>query len=350
MSRTDRNIAEGGESAGRIRSGRGARRAIYALGGGLVLFALGVLLFERAPRADRDNQQSQSAAAPTLGVAGQSPVRFVPPAEDTIPDGPSGESILRGRNIFMNTPTNAAAFVGNQLSCSNCHLDNGRRADSAPMWAAWLAYPKYRAKNDRINTMEDRINGCFSYSMNAQDSPSGGPPPAGHDVYKDLQAYMHWLATGAPTNSKVEGAGYLALEMPEQGYDPARGAQVYATNCAVCHGADGSGQRDLNGRLVFPPLWGADSYNWGAGMARIDTAAGFIKANMPYGQSNRLTDQEAWDVAAYIDVHERPRDPRQAGMTVAEAAEKFHKGDETYYGKTIDGALIGTGTPAPVHD
>ena len=127
-------------------------------------------------------------------------------------------------------------FVGNQLSCANCHLDSGRRADSAPMWAAWLAYPKYRSKNKKINTMEDRINGCFSYSMNAQDSASGGPPPAGHDVYKDIQSYMHWLATGAPTNSEVEGAGYLSLEDTELGYDPSRGAQVYAANCATCHG------------------------------------------------------------------------------------------------------------------
>ena len=293
MSKTDRKNAEGGESVERIRAGNGTRRAIYAIGGGLVLFALGAVLFERSSSADRDNDGIAPSSVSAGPGAPTQAVRFTPPPEHTIPDGPSGEAILRGRDIFVNTPANAGEFVGNQLSCANCHLDSGRRADSAPMWAAWLAYPKYRSKNKKINTMEDRINGCFSYSMNAQDSASGGPPPAGHDVYKDIQSYMHWLATGAPTNSEVEGAGYLSLEDTELGYDPSRGAQVYAANCATCHGVDGSGQRDLNGRLVFPPLWGPESYNWGAGMARIDTAAGFIKAN-PVSEEVRVRQAKRW--------------------------------------------------------
>jgi mono/diheme cytochrome c family protein len=155
--------------------------------------------------------------------------------------------------------------------------------------------------------------------MNAQHSPTGAPPPPGDDVYKDLQIYMHWLASGAPTGVDLEGAGYPELEKTAAGYDPARGSRVYAANCATCHGADGQGQYDLNGRPVFPALWGPRSYNWGAGMARVNTAAGFIKANMPLGQTDRLTDQQAWDVAAFINSQERPKDPRQTG-TVQETA------------------------------
>lgn len=347
MSRNERKAAEGGESAGRIRTGQGTRRIIYAVGGGLLLYAIGLALFgDRS--ADRENDGIETPEG-RMVQAGSEPVHFTPPSEDTIPDGPVGDSIRRGRDIFANTPANAGEFVGNELSCANCHLDNGRRADSAPMWSAWLGYPTYRGKNDRINTMEDRIQGCFTYSMNGQDSPSGGPPPLGHDVYKDIQSYMYWMATGAPTGAKLEGGGYPKVEKPELGYDPARGAEVYAAHCATCHGTDGVGQRDLNGRPVFPPLWGPESYNWGAGMARINTAAAFIKANMPLGQSNRLTDQEAWDVAAFINSHERPRDPRQAGpgLTVEEAYERFHKGDDIYYGQVINGKLLGTGTPVP---
>ena len=103
----------------------------------------------------------------------------------------------------------------------------------------------------------------------------------------------------------------------------------------------------MNGRIVFPPLWGPRSYNWGAGMARVDNAAGFIKANMPLGQGNRLGDQQAWDVAAFVNSHERPKDPRQTG-TVAEAAVAHHKGEKSYYGKMLDGRLIGVGTPRSV--
>src|SRR3546814_1300407 len=94
---------------------------------------------------------------------------------------------------------------------------------------------------------------------------------------------------------------HIKLKETKLGYDPGRGAQVFQQNCASCHGADGQGQRDINGRVVFPPLWGPHSYNWGAGMASVKNAAAFVKKNMPLGQTDRLTDQQAWDVAAYID-------------------------------------------------
>ena len=315
-----------------------ARDAIFAVAGGLVIFVIGTLVVDAGWIRDRKGTKGDSE------TGFQSAAYFQPPMSSAIPDGPSGDAVRRGEAIFMNTPANASDFVGNTLSCAACHLDGGRRANSAPMWGAWVAYPKYRSKNKQINTMEDRIKGCFTYSMNAQASPTGGPPPAGHDVYKDLQTYMHFLASGAPTGVDMEGAGYPTLEKTALGYDPDRGAKVFAENCAVCHATDGQGQTDANGRSVFPPLWGPQSYNWGAGMARVNTAAGFIKANMPLGQTNRLSDQEAWDVAAFINSHERPKDPRQTG-TIAETAARNHAGDETFYGKTSQGRLIGVGTP-----
>ena len=315
-----------------------ARDAIFAVAGGLVIFVIGTLVVDTGWIRDRKGTPGDSPAG------FQQAAYFQPPMSSAIPDGPSGDAIRRGEAIFMNTPANASDFVGNTLTCAACHLDGGRRPNSAPMWAAWVVYPKYRSKNKQINTMEDRIKGCFTYSMNAQASPTGGPPPAGHDVYKDLQTYMHFLASGAPTGVDMDGAGYPVLEKTALGYDPARGARVFTENCAVCHGTDGQGQADANGRNVFPPLWGPQSYNWGAGMARVNTAAGFIKANMPLGQTDRLSDQEAWDVAAFINSHERPRDPRQTG-TVAETAARNHAGDETFYGRTYQGRLIGVGSP-----
>lgn len=338
MDSDDRLAAEGQDSRHQEAKGRGAQRVILALAGGAVLFAIGSAIFDFGILRDRGSPPDASP----LGTA--SSARFVPPPPNAIPSGPAGEAIKRGEAIFMNTGANASQFVGNTLACSNCHLDGGRKADSAPMWAAWVIYPMYRKKNKQINTMEDRIKGCFTYSMNAQGSPSGKPPPPGHDVYKDLQTYMHWLATGAPTGAKMLGGGYPEIAKTAQGYDPVRGRAVYAAKCATCHGADGQGQTDINGRVVFPPLWGPRSYNWGAGMARINTAAGFIKANMPLGQGNSLTDQQAWDAAAYIDSQERPRDPRQTG-SIAENATANHGGD-SYYGKVLGGRLVGVGTAA----
>lgn len=322
-----------------LEKGRIARWWIHAGGAAIVVAALGALAYESGfiPGAD-------TSPAATGPVAGGS---FQPPADDEIPDDEFGAAVRRGQAIFMNTSTNASDHVGNGLSCSNCHLGAGRQPYSAPMWAAWVQYPKYRSKNKQINTMEDRVKGCFTYSMNAQHSVSGGPPPAGDDIYRDLQSYFFWLATNAPTNESMEGVGFGKVAKTELGYSPERGQDVFAANCTVCHGSDGQGQKDINGRYVFPPLWGPDSFNWGAGMARIDTAAAFIKHNMPLSQPGRLTDQEAWDVAAYIDSFERPKDPRQQDMTIEETRKRYHDGDQIYYGQVVNGTLRGVGTPDP---
>ncbi|MEE9926417.1 MAG: c-type cytochrome [Brucella anthropi] len=321
------------------KKGRTAGKWIHAAGGAVIVVAVGALAFESGFIPYSASQHAQTGPV-TADF-------FQPPSDDKIPDDKFGQAVRRGQAIFMNTATNASDHVGNGLSCSNCHLGGGKQPYSAPMWAAWVQYPKYRSKNDQINTMEDRIKGCFSYSMNAQHSISGGPPATGDDIYRDLQTYIYWLATNAPTNMKMKGAGFGKVPKTEAGYSAERGEIIFATNCAVCHGADGQGQKDVNARYVFPPLWGADSYNWGAGMARIDTAAAFIKHNMPLSQPGKLTDQEAWDVAAFIDSHERPKDPRQKHNTIEATRKRYHDGDETYYGKTINGNLLGVGTPDP---
>jgi thiosulfate dehydrogenase len=86
------------------------------------------------------------------------------------------------------------------------------------------------------------------------------------------------------------------------------GAIVFRNRCVICHGQNGEGLKasaELANGYLFPPLWGPDTYNNGAGMARVLTAAAFIKARMPLGQPT-LTDDEAFDVAAYINVQQRP--------------------------------------------
>jgi thiosulfate dehydrogenase len=285
------------------------------------------------------------APAPVTGSgANASAAAFAPPSPGDVPAGPEGDAIRRGLAIFDDPRTSAGQFVGNALACRNCHLDDGRKADSSPMWAAWVSYPQFRKKTGTINTMEDRIKQCFRFSMNAPNSPSGGPPPDGSDVYRDLEAYFHWLAKGAPTGTRMKGSGYPTPPLAAAGYDPSRGAQVFGEKCTGCHGSDGQGARKPDGTIIYPPLWGPGSFNWGAGMARIDLAAGFIKANMPFGQGNTLTDQQAWDVAAFVDSHERPKDPRQTG-TVADNARANFSGQASYYGRTVAGKLLGTGVP-----
>lgn len=257
---------------------------------------------------------------------------FQPPT--AFPEGPFGEMVAKGEAIFTETGKNAPAYVGNGLSCRNCHLDRGRLADSAPMWAAFVLYPQYRAKNKSVNTFTQRLQDCFRFSMN------GKAPEADSEVMVALQSYIYWLATGAPVGKKLPGQGYPVLPKPAQAPSPERGKLVFAADCALCHGADGQGTKAADGSYQFPPLWGPQSYNWGAGMHRVNTAAGFIKANMPFGRGGSLTDQDAWDVAAYIDSRPRPQDPRFTG-DVAATREKYHN-DTDYYGETVDGQVLGS--------
>jgi thiosulfate dehydrogenase len=269
---------------------------------------------------------------------------FIPPQHNSYPAGPFGESIRNGEAIYTLTNSNqtSADYVGNKQQCVNCHLNAGRLANSAPMWASWPAYPAYRKKNNKVNDMTMRIQGCFTYSMNAQSSKQGSAPAADSKPIIDLMAYMYWMSTGVPTGeNKMAGRGYPKFKETKLGFDPLRGKKVYQASCATCHGDDGQGVV-RNGETLFPPLWGKNAYNWGAGMHNVNKAAFFIKANMPLGMPNSLSEQQAWDVAAYINSHERPQDPRHKD-NFEETVKKFHKGKYDYYGKlkSENGKLLG---------
>lgn len=269
---------------------------------------------------------------------------FTPPPHGTYPKGPFGDAVRNGEAIYTLTNSNLSSknYVGNQQQCVNCHLDAGRLADSTPMWAAWPAYPAYRKKNNKVNDFTMRIQGCFTYSMNAQASKAGKAPSADSKPIIDLKAYIYWMSRGVPSgDKKMPGRSYPKFKATKRGYDPKRGKKIFQAQCAICHNSNGQGLVQ-NGETLFPPLWGDNAYNWGAGMHKIDKAAFFIKANMPLGNPNTLTEQQAWDVSAYINSHDRPQDPRHKN-NFKETAKKFHSGKNDYYGKLKDknGKLLG---------
>ena len=295
---------------------------------------------QASPEAARTPAPPSPAAAQVDGAA---KAAFHPPGEDKIPDDDYGKMIRLGEQVFTDTGRYAAKWVGNDLTCANCHLDAGRKPHSAPLWGAFIHYPAFRSKTGQVDTLASRLQGCFMYSMN------GKAPPADDKVLTALQTYAFFLAKGAPVGMPVDGTGYPKLKKPAQAPDYARGEKVFAQNCALCHGADGQGQR-VGDRQVFPPLWGARSFNWGAGMHQVNNAAGFIHANMPLGKGGSLTEQQAWDVAYFMDAHERPQDPRFT-KSVAETRKRYHDSPDSLYGEKVNGQLLGS-HPAggkPVH-
>lgn len=265
-------------------------------------------------------------------------VTFHPPPEQAMPKKEFGQSVKLGQNIFEHTERYASQYNGpNNLNCTSCHLDGGRLANAAPMWAAYVSYPAYRSKNKKVNTFASRVQGCFKYSMN------GKAPPLGDPVLIALESYAYWLSSGAPVDPKIAGRGYPKVPNPPLPRNYARGQQVFEQHCALCHGADGAGQPDARGQPNFPALWGPKSFNWGAGMGSLKNASGFIKANMPLGLGGTLSDQQAWDVTTFMNSHERPQDPRFKGSIAATRA-KYHDSPDDLYGTTMNGHLLGSGT------
>ena len=198
-------------------------------------------------------------------------------------------------------------FAGNNLACASCHQASATKKFAIPWVGAHATFPQYRAREDEVSTVEERINGCMERSM------AGKKLPLDSREMKAFVTYMHFLSKDVPTGGKVEGQGLPPFKAPNRRADPAAGSTVYAEKCASCHGAEGAGLRagapgSATG-YTFPPLWGKDSFNNGAGMSRLLFASSFIKTNMPqgaqYGQP-QVTDDEAYDVAAFVLSHPRP--------------------------------------------
>ncbi len=264
---------------------------------------------------------------------------WAPPGIRTLADDPFGKLVKYGRTLMVDTANQigpaaadpAKRYSGNNLSCQSCHLQAGTQPYSMPVTGVWGQFPQYRGREGEVGTLEERINGCMERSM------SGRALPLDSLEMKAYLAYMKWLSTGIPDGAKLTGAGTMAVKAPDRAVDLGHGEQVYAQTCAVCHGKDGLGQRAATGNgYQFPPLWGPDSYNDGAGMARVLNAAAFVMHNMPLGTSFAapvLTDADAYDVAGYINSKERPA---KAGLD-KDFPKRLQKPIDTPYGPYADG-------------
>lgn len=247
------------------------------------------------------------ASAPLIGQKKDS--LWNAPDLSLLEQSDSAELIRYGRSLIEKTsayigPEGTVGALSNGMNCQNCHLDAGTKPFGNNYSAVASTYPKFRARSGGLETMQKRVNDCIERSLN------GKPLAKDSREMKAILAWFRWLGRDVPKGTSPKGSGLVSLPYLDRAASPENGKILYAQKCTICHGREGEGQRMPGGPgWFYPPLWGEHSYNIGAGLYRLSRFAGYIKANMPLGATfdqPQLTDEEAWDIAAFVNSQPRP--------------------------------------------
>ena len=232
------------------------------------------------------------------------------PDINALPNDEQGNLIRYGRELIVNTslffgPKGKVVAITNGMNCQNCHVDGGTKSFAGCFSAVASTYPKYRDRSGRIESIEYRINDCMLRSLDGKPIDSSGKE------MRAMVAYLKWIGKDVPKNKKPKGAGLEDLSFLDRAADPEKGKKVFLSKCTSCHGESGQGLLNHDSSFyLYPPLWGPNSFNVSAGLYRITRLASFVKNNMPFGlashDSPQLTDEEAWDAAAFIISQPRP--------------------------------------------
>jgi len=229
-----------------------------------------------------------------------------------IKDAKKSNELMYGRDLIVRTayylgPKGRVAQQSNGLNCQNCHLNAGTKVFGNNYGSVASMYPKLRARSGKIESIEKRINDCFERSLNGKALKEDSRE------MRAMVAYMKFLGQNVKKNEKAAGSGFKDLTLLDRAASPEKGKVVYELRCASCHQSNGQGIIDGIGQsYVYPPLWGEHSFNDAAGLSRISNMAKYVKYNMPFGvnyDTPELSDEDAWDVAAYVVSQARPHKP-----------------------------------------
>ena len=234
---------------------------------------------------------------------------WLPPDINELNTSDSASLIRYGRELIANTaayigPKGNVAAASNGMNCQNCHLNAGTKLYGSNFALVASTYPKYRHRSGKIESIEFRINECMERSLN------GKPLDSLSREMKAMVAYLKWVGKNIKKGTRPAGTGMDELPWLNRAANPSSGRTIYLNKCKVCHGANGEGVLSIDSAgYTYPPLWGENSYNVSAGLYRITRLAYFVKHNMPYKTADAapLTDEEAWDVAAFINSMKRPQ-------------------------------------------
>jgi thiosulfate dehydrogenase len=246
--------------------------------------------------------------AATMSMVAAAEVPENPLTDATLDKSPIGHDIRWGFRLFTNTPVEAERYVPGKVVCSNCHLNAGQRDRALPVVGIAGMFPEYNKRAGRPISLTDRVLACF---MRSENATAKEVPTATSPEVIALTAYLTWLSRGYSIGASPQWRGQntipTAAQIPIARLDPHKGEALFTERCAACHGVDGQGI--LVGDRRPAPLWGPDSWNDGAGAARVYTLAGIIRYTMPYVTPGSLTDEEAQQVAAFITSQPRPAYP-----------------------------------------
>lgn len=278
---------------------------------GVLLTVILVCVIVLWPMPDRNVLASIPAPAPAVEARYTADSLWIGPDTASIGSlSPEKAALVRyGRALIANT----AAYLGpqgsvdhrtNGMNCTNCHLEAGTKPWGNNYGAVRSQYPKFRERSGTLESVAKRVNDCVERSLNGRALDT-----TGHEM-QAIIAYLDWVGTGVPAGTKPKGTGIRELAYLDRAADPARGERVFSGKCMTCHDADGQGRKNADGATyMYPPLWGPNSFNVGAGLLRLSRLAGYVHANMPQGTTwdrPQLSEEEAWDVAAYIASQQRP--------------------------------------------
>ena len=217
----------------------------------------------------------------------------------------SGEDLIANTSKYFG-PGGSVLQITNGMNCQNCHLDAGTRPFGNNYSAVASTYPKFRERSGTVETIAKRVNDCLERSLNGEAIDT-----TGYEM-RSIIAYIKWLGQNVNKGERPYGAGIADLPFLNRAANPKNGQIVYTQKCQSCHAQNGEGFNNPNNiGYLYPPLWGEHSYNTGAGLFRLSRFAGYVKYNMPFNLATHdapvLTDEEAWDVAAYINAQPRPQ-------------------------------------------
>ncbi|MEO5595213.1 MAG: c-type cytochrome [Chitinophagaceae bacterium] len=222
----------------------------------------------------------------------------------------TAQLIRYGKELIASTakylgPRGTVIAISNGMNCQNCHIEAGAKPYGNCLSAVASTYPVFKPRSGIKESVEFRINDCLQRSLNGEaiDSLS--------KEMRAMVAYLLWLGKDVPKGNKPAGAGVQELSFIKRAADREKGKTLYESQCSRCHGANGEGQLNFDStEYAYPPLWGPHSYNTSAGLYRISRLAAYAKDNMPFGtathENPQLSDENAWDVAAFINSQPRP--------------------------------------------